>query len=57
MRVLALLASLGTALLTLTACGGGDNERTVVINPSPGQTVVVPYNGPVRQCPAGATAC
>lgn len=55
MRVFAAIASLLT-LLSLAACGGGD-DRTVVVTPAAGQTVVVPSDGPVRQCPAGTTAC
>lgn len=55
MRFLA-LGAIFFSLASLSACGGSD-ERTVVVNPSAGQTVVVPPNGQVRQCPAGATAC
>lgn len=31
--------------LALAACGSTTEERTVVVNPGPGQTVVVPPNG------------
>jgi hypothetical protein len=41
--------------LLLTACGG-DEHRTVVVNPQPGQTVVVPEGGRPRVCPSG-TVC
>lgn len=45
-------------LLSLSACGGGGQERTVVVNPpASGQTVVVPPEGAVRQCPYGQSVC
>ena len=37
--------------LALSACGGGD--ETVVVNPAPGQTVVVPSDGDAKVCQAG----
>jgi len=39
--------------LVLSACGGGDEHKTVVVNPAPGQTVVVPSSGEAKVCPAG----
>jgi hypothetical protein len=43
--------------LLLAGCGGGDEHRTVVVTPQPGQTVVVPPGGGTpRVCPAG-TVC
>jgi hypothetical protein len=44
---LLILASLGFAL---AACGTTE-EKTVVVQPAPGQTVVVPGDGDVRQVP------
>lgn len=55
MRRFALIAVL-PALLSLSACGG-DEKRTVVITPAPGQTVVVPPEGEIRKCPPGETSC
>lgn len=45
-----------STLLPLSACGGSE-ERTVVVNPAAGQTVVVPPDGEVRKCPVGQTSC
>ena len=43
------------APLLLAGCGSGDEHRTVVVSPQPGQTVVVPPNGaPTRVCPSGS---
>jgi hypothetical protein len=54
----ALFSSLALAsMLGLSACGGAPEERTVVVNPQPSQTVVVPPEGSVRRCPAGQTVC
>ncbi|MGE0095246.1 MAG: hypothetical protein AB7M05_03730 [Alphaproteobacteria bacterium] len=39
--------------LVLVACGGGDEHKTVVVNPAPGQTVVVPSSGEAKVCPSG----
>ncbi|MCR6629043.1 MAG: hypothetical protein NVV74_02760 [Magnetospirillum sp.] len=55
MRLFAAIAALST-LLSLGACGG-DEKRTVVVTPAPGQTVVVPPEGDVRKCPPGETSC
>jgi hypothetical protein len=56
MRKLLLLFVPLTPLL-LAGCGSGDEHRTVVVAPQPGQTVVVPPGGaPTRVCPAG-TVC
>ena len=46
----------GLVPLALAGCGGSE-ERIVVVNPQPGQTVVVPPSGPARVCPSGATSC
>jgi hypothetical protein len=54
MRVPALLVLL--APLLLAACGG-TTERTVVVQPQPGQTVVVPPSGHAYACPSGASSC
>lgn len=43
--------------LALGACGGGDEHKTVVVNPQPGQTVVVPPSGVTKVCPSGQTTC
>jgi hypothetical protein len=57
MRAFILLTAL-TGLLSLSACGGCDEQRTVVVHPSAsGQTVVVPPEGDVRTCPPGQTNC
>jgi ABC-type Fe3+-hydroxamate transport system substrate-binding protein len=40
------------AALLLTACGS-TTERTVVITPAPGSTVVVPPNGQAHVVPNG----
>ncbi len=55
MRLVVALAALST-LFILNACGG-DEKRTVVVTPAPGQTVVVPPEGEVRKCPPGETSC
>ncbi len=39
--------------LVLAACGGGAEHKTVVVNPAPGQTVVVPSSGEAKVCPSG----
>lgn len=36
---------------------GGTTEKTTIVNPQPGQTVVVPGNGNAHVCPAGTTSC
>lgn len=41
-----------TLPLGLAACGG-DEHKTVVVNPAPGQTVVVPSSGEAKVCPSG----
>ena len=45
------LAASGLAL-GLAACGG-TSERTVVVNPAPGSTVVVPDHGAPQVVPPG----
>jgi len=40
--------------LALAACGGSD--KTVVVNPPPNASVVVPSDGRAKVCPAG-TVC
>lgn len=63
MRLMVLLVP-----LALAACGGGGEDRTVVVNPQPtpsvaptvppGSTVVVPQSNTVtRVCPPGAVTC
>ena len=42
--------------LMLASCGG-DDDKAVIVNPSPGQTVVVPPTGATKVCPAGQTTC
>jgi hypothetical protein len=51
------------AVLGLSACGGGDGDKTVVVEPKPAQTVVVPQQptvivpqGATVICPGGNTA-
>ncbi len=57
MRVSLLVTALA-GLLSLSACGGCDEKRTVVVNPSnSGQVTVVPPEGDVRTCPPGKTSC
>lgn len=52
LKVIALVAPLVLPLI-LAACGGGDEHKTVVVNPAPGQTVVVPSSGEAKVCPSG----
>jgi hypothetical protein len=40
-----------TAPLALAACGG-TTERTVVVTPQPGQTVIVPAASQAHVCPS-----
>lgn len=57
MRTSGLVIAL-TSLLSLSACGGCDEKRTVIVNPSStGQVTVVPPEGDVRTCPPGQTSC
>lgn len=53
MRPLFLLALLTP--IVLAACGS--DEKTVVVTPQPGSSVVVPPGGAAKVCPAGASAC
>lgn len=53
LKLSAVLAPLAVAL---SACGGGD-ERTVVVTPQPGQTVIVPPSGTPRLCAPGSRDC
>jgi hypothetical protein len=55
MRQLLLVAILAP-LLTLTACGG-EEHKTVIVNPPPAGTVVVPPGSQTKVCPAGTTVC
>ena len=52
----ALLALAVLSPLALSACGS-DDEKTVVVNPQPGATVVVNPDGTTKTCPPGATTC
>ncbi|WP_162914511.1 hypothetical protein [Desertibaculum subflavum] len=54
MRSLLMLAVLAPLTFGLAACG--DDDKTVVINPQPNATVVVPPGGATKVCPAG-TVC
>jgi uncharacterized protein YcfL len=49
MRMLRCIALLGPLLLA--ACGA---DKTVVVNPTPGQAVVVPQSSGVKVCPSGS---
>jgi hypothetical protein len=55
MRQLLLVAILAP-LSTLTACGG-EEHKTVIVNPPPASTVVVPPGSQTRVCPQGTTVC
>lgn len=44
------------APLYLSGCGG-DEHKTVVVNPPPGATVIVPQSGAAKVCPTGQTTC
>ncbi len=52
LKTIALVIPLALPLV-LGACGSGDEHKTVVVNPAPGQTVVVPSAGEAKVCPAG----
>lgn len=57
MRKLLFAAVVAVSPLMLTACGGSD-DKTVIVNPPPGQSVVVPAgSGTTRVCPQGAVTC
>ncbi|MBX6321103.1 MAG: hypothetical protein IRY94_04680 [Rhodospirillaceae bacterium] len=56
MRVRVLMALALLAPLALAACGG-TTEKTVVVNPPPGSTVVVPDSGSTRVCGPGQSVC
>lgn len=47
------VAMLFVAVATLSACGDGD--KTVVVEPEPAQTVIVPQQPPTVIVPQGAT--
>jgi hypothetical protein len=49
------VAILFAAMLALSACGGGDGDKTGVVQPDPAQTVVVPDQSPTVIVPQGAT--
>jgi hypothetical protein len=49
MRVIPLFAVLSALALVLTACG--TTEKTVIVQPAAGATVVVPPSGDVRVVP------
>lgn len=49
MRRLSVPISAALAACALAACG--HTERTVVVNPAPGSTVVVPHDGEPRVIP------
>ena len=51
LKAIAMMIPLALPLI-LTACGG-DEHKTVVVNPAPGQAVVVPSSGEAKVCPAG----
>ena len=55
MRIVPFLI-LAPFLLVFSGCGGTE-ERTVIVNPEPGHTVVVPPSGQPRDCPDGRTSC
>jgi hypothetical protein len=40
----------------ITSCGGSD-DKTVVVQPQPSSTVVVPSTGATKVCPSGQTTC
>lgn len=54
LKTIALVIPLAMPLF-LAACGGGDEHKTVIVNPAPGQTVVVPSEGTAKICPSGQT--
>jgi hypothetical protein len=54
MRALLVLAVLTPFAFGLAACG--DDDRTVIVNPQPSSTVVVPPGSTTKVCPAG-TVC
>ena len=55
MRLLPIIALM--APLFLAACGGSPEEKTVVVNPQPGQTVVIPPAGNPHLCSDGTYRC
>lgn len=52
LKMIAFVIPLAVPLM-VSACGGSEEHKTVVVNPAPGQTVIVPSDGTAKVCPAG----